>query len=517
MWGQNSYGQLGTGDTLPVYAPLEITLDELNPGETIASMDTQNKTTCALTSAKRLFCWGSNSDGFLGGGSQNSEEPNPTEVVLQGVAWKSVSIGYDHACALSTYGDAYCWGSNSYYGQAGIGSNTTPLTPTAVDTSGSLAGKTIKQISSSGYNSCALATDNSVHCWGQGLYGGVGNNNTTTQFSPVDITNSGFLNGNTVQKLIPGGYHTCALTTDGEIACWGGNDYNEVGINSAGNNALVPTQIDMSGPTAGKTFKQVIAGGYHTCAVSTDDKIFCWGYNDYNTTGVEDSSVSEIREIEDYGNLAGDAIVDMAAGYYFTCALTSAGEVGCWGYNSNSEPYLGIGEGQYVFTHIPTSPTLPSFGGKTIRSIEASGWSFQITALFSPESEPDLETKPGEPEEPEEPEANPNQPEIKKVINFKGNTAGIADPSKKVIRNVSQRINDFPVVNRVVLRFYVHPKKSTKAEIQLAKSRARAVKAALENRGVTEPIEILRVDRPVLNSPQLNQVLLTVQAGELDS
>jgi alpha-tubulin suppressor-like RCC1 family protein len=57
-----------------------------------------------------------------------------------------------------------------------------------------------------------------------------------------------------------GGYHTCALRTDGTLACWGYNAYGQ------------------ATPPAG-TFSQVSAGYYHTCGVRTDGTLACWGNN----------------------------------------------------------------------------------------------------------------------------------------------------------------------------------------------------------------------------------------------
>jgi hypothetical protein len=61
-------------------------------------------------------------------------------------------------------------------------------------------------------------------------------------------------------QVSAGFYYTCALRTDGTLACWGDNYAEE------------------TTPPAG-TLSQVDAGGYHTCGVRTDGTVACWGDN----------------------------------------------------------------------------------------------------------------------------------------------------------------------------------------------------------------------------------------------
>jgi len=82
-----------------------------------------------------------------------------------GFAWKQVSAGTYYTCAIASDNQAYCWGSNGS-GQLGDNTTTNRRTPVAVDTSGVLSGKTILSISTGDDYICAIASDNQAYCWG---------------------------------------------------------------------------------------------------------------------------------------------------------------------------------------------------------------------------------------------------------------------------------------------------------------------------------------------------------------
>ena len=78
---------------------------------------------------------------------------------------KQSSASFYHSCAIVLNGRAYCWGSGNS-GKLGNGSTASSRVPVAVNTSGVLAGKTIKQISAGENHTCAIASDNRAYCWG---------------------------------------------------------------------------------------------------------------------------------------------------------------------------------------------------------------------------------------------------------------------------------------------------------------------------------------------------------------
>src|SRR6266581_308411 len=139
---------------------------------------------------------------------------------------------------------------------------------------------TVSQVSAGGYHSCALRTDGTVACWGLNRYG--------QATAPAGV----------FTQLSAGGSHTCGLKSDGTVACWGDNSSGQ------------------ATPPAG-TFTQVTAGGSHTCALKSDGTVACWGAN-----------------ASGQATPPAGAFTQVSAGSGHTCGVTSDGTVVCWGDNS---------------------------------------------------------------------------------------------------------------------------------------------------------------------------------------
>jgi len=130
-WGSNQYGQLGDGITTDSNVPVLV-----SGGHTWASVTNGNDHTCGVTLFNEAYCWGKNAygqigDGTTGGGTWTwTPKHNPT-VVSGGLTWVSLTNGNDHTCGVTTSDVAYCWGSNSR-GELGFGTNTHSAVPVKV-------------------------------------------------------------------------------------------------------------------------------------------------------------------------------------------------------------------------------------------------------------------------------------------------------------------------------------------------------------------------------------------------
>jgi adhesin/invasin len=195
-WGDNALGQLGRNSTtgastaspvvIPVGAPAAFDSTSIVTGLDHA---------CVLSSGD-AFCWGSNGFGQLGSSTAPS---GPGERQLQmvpvtmpvGVTFVRLAAGEYHTCGLTATGAAYCWGRNSS-GQVGDGTQTMRPTPTAVVVP---AGVTFQSISLGELHSCAITgipTANgtttpigAVYCWGDNEYGQIGDGTLSGNASPV--------------------------------------------------------------------------------------------------------------------------------------------------------------------------------------------------------------------------------------------------------------------------------------------------------------------------------------------
>lgn len=225
--------------------------------------------TCALDSGGGVKCWGYNEYGQLGNGNtEDSAIPVAVSGLTSGVT--AIMAGYMHTCALTTVGGVKCWGDNRD-GQLGNGTTINQTTP--VDVSGLTSGVTAI---TAGYQTCALTTTGGVKCWGWNENGQLGDGTTTNKSTPVDV--SSLTSG--VTAIAAGGEHTCALTTSGGVKCWGRNGDGQLGD---GTTTRRTEPVDVSVLNSGTT--AIVAGLYHTCALTTSGGVKCWGENVFGQLG----------------------------------------------------------------------------------------------------------------------------------------------------------------------------------------------------------------------------------------
>jgi alpha-tubulin suppressor-like RCC1 family protein len=317
-WGMNTNGQLGDGSTTTRTTAVDVT--GLTSG--VAAVSARLSHTCALTTSGEAKCWGRNNNGQLGDGTIAFRLTAVDVVGLtSGVA--VVSSGERYTCALTTGGGVKCWGLNTS-GQLGDG--TTTQRSTAVDMTGLSSG--VAAISLGSSHTCALTTLGGVKCSGSNSFGQLGDGTTTDRTIGGDVT--GLTSG--VAAISAGRFHSCALTTGGGVKCWGSNG----GQLGDGTTTQRTTAVDVTGLTSGVA--AISSGGNQTCAITTGGGMKCWGVNSSGQLG--DGTTTTRTTAVDVTGLTG-GVVALSAGFSHTCALTTVGGVKCWGSNANGQ--LGDG------------------------------------------------------------------------------------------------------------------------------------------------------------------------------
>ncbi|MBM4184497.1 MAG: hypothetical protein FJ207_09745 [Gemmatimonadetes bacterium] len=260
-WGDNRSGQLGDGTNIDRSMPTEIT-----GTYTLIAASRSGLHTCALAPDGRAFCWGSNSFGGLGvGGGGNRNVPTavlPPSGQPTPLSFADLSAGERHTCAVTTNGDAYCWGLNNS-GQLGDATITTSFRPVPV-----MSLIDFDHVTAGFVHTCALSSGE-AYCWGRGLNGQLGNNSPDQQSTPVPVATTEHF-----ETLSAGGRNTCGLTPTGVAYCWGANNFGQAGVGAPGPKLMVPALV--AGST---TFSSLSVGRNHACAVSTGGEAFCWWRN----------------------------------------------------------------------------------------------------------------------------------------------------------------------------------------------------------------------------------------------
>lgn len=196
-----------------------------------ASVISEGDTTHAISYDGVVYSWGSNVDGKFGNGTTtNSSVPVAVDTsgVLAGKTITKIVATSSSVSALASDGTIYSWGINNY-GQLGDGTNDDSNVPVAVNVSGVLSGKTVLQLFGEGDTIYALTSDGTIYSWGRNNYGQLGNSTTVSSNVPVAVDASGVLSGKTIKQIAADGDTAYALASDGTIYSWGHNDYGQLG------------------------------------------------------------------------------------------------------------------------------------------------------------------------------------------------------------------------------------------------------------------------------------------------
>jgi len=324
-WGYNGYGQLGNGSTMDSATPVDVV--GLSSG--VISISAGDAHTCVVTTVGGIKCWGSNYYGQLGDGNGAVSAYSATPVDVTGLTSGMVAVGtgYDHTCGLTTGGGVKCWGSaaSGQLGNGASGAGVTYKTPSDV---GNLSSG-VASLSAGAYHTCVLTTGGGVRCWGSNTAGQLGNSTTSmaTFWSNVQGLTSG------VTAMSANVVHTCAMTMNGGLKCWGNNDFGQLGN---GNETFSTTPVAVMGLSSGVT--AMSHGGYVTCALDIGGTLKCCGWNAYGQFG-NGTTTNSNTPITISGLPWQPATI--SEGKTSACALTTAGRVKCWGGND----YGQVGNG----------------------------------------------------------------------------------------------------------------------------------------------------------------------------
>lgn len=223
-WGGNSQYELGNGNTVGNYTPVQVMADVGLPLTGVARIDATERHTCAVldTGAGGVRCWGANNYHQLGYDplAPGAGDPGYARLVpgLTNVA--QAVAGSAHTCALLNDGTVSCWGLNNL-GQLGLGTlnavSQPVTTPTTVPSMASVV-----QMAAGTRKTCALTIGGTVSCWGSAWLG----NGIVSEAQPNPVAVTGLTE---VQSLDAGNDHVCVMRQGGGLMCWGSNSLGQFG------------------------------------------------------------------------------------------------------------------------------------------------------------------------------------------------------------------------------------------------------------------------------------------------
>jgi alpha-tubulin suppressor-like RCC1 family protein len=215
-WGLNHAGQVGN-DSRAEYIMQPTLIPQLKD---VVSISGGNSYNLALTKKGAVLAWGDNTAGQLGTGNNKLsrepvEVPGLTHVV-------SIYAGYKTSYAIRDDGTLWAWGDNSGY-QLADGTKTNRNKPVQVKGISS-----VQQVASgSSPHTVVLKKDGTVWTWGVNGSGQLGNGGVSAdrvQKSPARVQG---ISG--VVKVVASKSNTLALTKNGAVYIWGGNEIGQSG------------------------------------------------------------------------------------------------------------------------------------------------------------------------------------------------------------------------------------------------------------------------------------------------
>jgi alpha-tubulin suppressor-like RCC1 family protein len=235
-WGESSFGELGDGTQNTRLAPVPVV-----GGLKFRQLAAGLSHTCGVTLTNSAWCWGNNSSGQLGKGPPQDKSLVPVRVA-GGLHFRRVSSGFSYSCGETTDNLGYCWGDNTF-GQAGDGTNANSrLTPVLV-----VGGLQFDRVGAAGqYHTCGVTPGHKAYCWGSNDSGqlGIGSNAGLPIYVGFPFSSK--------PRAVTGGLlfiqtsahyrHTCGVTANYRAYCWGLNDEGQLGDGTK-NSSLSPVKV----------------------------------------------------------------------------------------------------------------------------------------------------------------------------------------------------------------------------------------------------------------------------------
>lgn len=316
-WGDGRNGALGDGKRIVQRWPQPV-----NTTERFVEIGAGGDFTCARTTSDAVYCWG-------------NERPVPSwpEVALSpvrvpaSIKASALAIGNRHACVLDQRDRASCWGFN-VDGETGTGlaGSVAPMIAAPMLVVGDYRFQSLS--AGSGFT-CGVSANAAILCWGSNIDGVIGSG---AKERCADIS---YVACSTRPVVIPsphlatsvssGTGHVCALTSEKQVMCWGSNSAGQAGFFDSRRLWIdIPKPVEFG---LNEQVRSVHSGGIHSCALTEQHTMYCWGADPW-TVSEPDRYRDELGPRQPAGRLP---IVAVSAGQQHLCVVDNTGRARCWG------------------------------------------------------------------------------------------------------------------------------------------------------------------------------------------
>ncbi|RYD56748.1 MAG: choice-of-anchor D domain-containing protein, partial [Verrucomicrobiaceae bacterium] len=390
-WGDNDNGEIGDGSNVDKLTPVPVIMTGALASQQVTQVFTAIARSHAITADGKVYSWGYNADGQIGDGTTiYRKEPVAVDMsgALSGKVVTTLATSIAHTLALTSEGKVYSWGNN-YTGQLGLGDTTDRTTPQLVQAA--LTGKTITTIATTFSHSFALASDGSLYAWGSNYSGVLGDGTTTTRLAPVMVNTAGtLLAGKTITAISCGYYHNVVLTSDGKVFAWG---FNGNGYLGDGTTTERFSPVAVNGSLTGKTVTAITGSNYHHLALTSDNQLHGWGTNLYGNLG--DGTNTERHSpvlVNTSGVLAGKTFAQIFAGGGSSMVRTTDGGLYTWGMGLGGQH----GNGDESDLNLPAAVNMSGvLAGRTLVTASMQGFHSLVVAYAPPAPEIVVEDETG--------------------------------------------------------------------------------------------------------------------------
>ncbi|KAJ4814175.1 Regulator of chromosome condensation (RCC1) family protein [Rhynchospora pubera] len=352
-WGRGEDGQLGHGDAEDRPVPTIVTtLDSPSIVSLICGAD---HTTAYSEDELQVYSWGWGDFGRLGhGNSSDVFTPQPIKA-LQGIKIKQIACGDSHCLAVTMDGGVQSWGRNQN-GQLGLGTTEDSLLPQKIQ---AFEGICVKMVAAGAEHTAAVTEDGQLYGWGWGRYGNLGLGDRNDRLTPEKVTST---EGVKMILVACGWRHTITVSTSGSLYTYGWSKYGQLGHGDFEDH-LVPHKLEA---LKDASISQISGGWRHTMALTSDGKLYGWGWNKFGQVGVGDNtdhcSPTQVNFPDN------QKIVLVACGWRHTIALTERKNVFSWGRGTSGQ----LGHGDILDRNTPKMLEALSGDASACKKLETS-------------------------------------------------------------------------------------------------------------------------------------------------